>query len=963
MAWSTEWTKSLVLSDEFDVFPLQFSNINRIESNDAVYIFDEVGCGKTISAGLMALHYLENAPSDASKNVQIITINALVKPAYDNGRGQFLNDWYEKLPFISLNYTNKVSICNNHYKNIEKIKDKKIGLLIIDEAHLFLEDTYRLGNLMSLHAQKVVFLSATPIKHGRRDLIRYCDISDSVTGKKCSREWIKQLISGNSEKPICGIFEKNSPVSRYFKDTVVALEYTDESENIDFDKNTVKRLVPQIWEFEDQNNKAKELVNHLIVKSAFSSQIPKNRYVIFTRYIKREANVIVDEFEKKPDVFERWNGESINGKLTYVVINGSTNEKATMYSHNGVRSPLPDIIIITYQIAEQGVNLPGYNYVINYHIPAYPASLEQRFGRIDRMGKKNPSQYPEINMVFLLSKNGWETYKMNFYTAVSIYRYRLLTYVPAKNVLLTPGILGRLNAEKDEISKYIEEIREYIEDERSFTRTVKYFRREAQKKSELLDCTPDERKKYLSEDNPEIEDELTRFCIEHEIDLDLDEEDGILKDRIYQQLDYLKEIFKKDIRNKVKDKDWHKIINQIGDKIYYFGCDEDDEIDTDNLKTLDAVHDCAEYIYQSAEYKEYEKWFNEQVRIPKLFEKWSQNLEDYFETQFLSYEGDFENIFTYDYSKLFKEKVLKGEKWESIKESEKKLLIDNASYGISGLPFFKMVKIYQNVIKSYLKTNEGSYRERFDYNAIKCSYNYLKRHGYIPKGIDSRQSKPEEFVMCLDTRPSHDIDECSKWLKLFYHCVHGHVVDYIQVVDEYNALAKSCEMLIPNEVEQNSVDPNIIDIIKSKKESEIKHIVYLITIAKLHHQYNSIPLFYILFSRYDYDAGERKWRKPYRFYDGKKLRSFSDILFINKNGKRKHNIWRLSNPKQADIWTYLFYGEIQGHNKYRIDCQKWWLSCFLPDRCFSGRESDRYLLEIFKKRLDKILLNDTYYYR
>ena len=56
MAWSTEWTKSLVLSDEFDVFPLQFSNINRIESNDAVYIFDEVGCGKTISAGLMALH-------------------------------------------------------------------------------------------------------------------------------------------------------------------------------------------------------------------------------------------------------------------------------------------------------------------------------------------------------------------------------------------------------------------------------------------------------------------------------------------------------------------------------------------------------------------------------------------------------------------------------------------------------------------------------------------------------------------------------------------------------------------------------------------------------------------------------------------------------------------------------------------------------------------------------------------
>ncbi len=108
MSWSTEWTKSLVLSDEFDVFPLQFSNINRIESNDAVYLFDEVGCGKTISAGLMALHYLENAPDGSSKNVQIITINALVKPAYDNGRGQFLNDWFEKLPFNSLGYSLKL---------------------------------------------------------------------------------------------------------------------------------------------------------------------------------------------------------------------------------------------------------------------------------------------------------------------------------------------------------------------------------------------------------------------------------------------------------------------------------------------------------------------------------------------------------------------------------------------------------------------------------------------------------------------------------------------------------------------------------------------------------------------------------------------------------------------------------------------------------------------------------------
>ena len=696
MSWSTEWVKSLVLTDEFDVFPLQFSNINRIESNDAVYIFDEVGCGKTISAGLMALHYLENAPNDELRNVQIITINALKKTAYDNGYGQFLNDWYDKLPFVSLGYDKKVAICNNHYKNIEKITDKKIGLLIIDEAHLFLEDTYRLGNLMSLNAQKIIFLTATPIKHGRRDLIRYCDIADNILGKKISRNWIERLIYGDSENPICGIFEKDSPVTRYFKDTVVALEYTEENKTIDFDKNTVKRLVPKIWEFEDQDNKAEELINRLKVLSIFKNQPQKNRYVIFTRYIEREAKVIIDEFENNPDFFEKWNGKSVEGKLTYVEINGSTTEKATAYSHNGVKAPLPDIIVITYQIADQGINLPGYNYVINYHIPAYPASLEQRFGRIDRMGKKNPSQYLEINMVFLLSKYGWETYKMNFYTAVSIYRYRLLTYVPAKNVLLTKDILGRLNAEKDGVLTYIDGIKTHLKDEKSFYKTVGYFRREAQRNMELLDSLPSEREKLLEEDIPEENDELTRFCIEHDVDLDIDEEDDVLRERIKQQLDNLGEIFKKDIKKKIQDKDWHRIINQIGDKIYYFGCDDNDEVDTDNLKTLDAVHDCAESIYKSDEYKEYEKWFNVQVRIPKLFEKWAPKLEEYFEGCFLKYEGDFDTIFSCDYRKLFEDTIIKGEKWESIKESEKKLLVDNASYGIAGLPFFKMEMVFKN---------------------------------------------------------------------------------------------------------------------------------------------------------------------------------------------------------------------------------------------------------------------------
>ena len=102
------------------------------------FIFDEVGCGKTISAGLMALHYLYN---NRDKDVQIITINSLVRPIPGRTYGQFLNDWFEKLPFATLGMQNRIHVCNNLIYGIGDVK--KTGLLIVDEAHLFLEDSQR----------------------------------------------------------------------------------------------------------------------------------------------------------------------------------------------------------------------------------------------------------------------------------------------------------------------------------------------------------------------------------------------------------------------------------------------------------------------------------------------------------------------------------------------------------------------------------------------------------------------------------------------------------------------------------------------------------------------------------------------------------------------------------------------------------------------------------------------------
>lgn len=171
---------NFINTDEVNLYPIQFANCDRMWWNDCVYIFDEVGSGKTISSGLMALDYLYNN-RDNNKRVLIVTINALSKKTKSGGYGQFLKDWFEKLPFDKFGFNNRVTISNNHYSNLAKLSLEPFGLIIIDEAHLFLNaNTARTKELKRLSAQKVVFMTATP---SDSTLTAYFNIKSCILGK------------------------------------------------------------------------------------------------------------------------------------------------------------------------------------------------------------------------------------------------------------------------------------------------------------------------------------------------------------------------------------------------------------------------------------------------------------------------------------------------------------------------------------------------------------------------------------------------------------------------------------------------------------------------------------------------------------------------------------------------------------------------------------------------------------
>ena len=427
------WSK-YIDSNILDIYPMQFANCDRLRENDAVYIFDEVGSGKTISSGLMALDYLEKHPG---KNVAVITTNALAKPGSDFDYGQFFKDWFDKLPFQTLGLTDRIIVINNHYSNIEKLKKEgDCGLLIIDEAQLFLNDeSLRNDRLRKLRAEKIVFLTATPIKTSKQDLHTYVSIAREILqNPQLDENWIEEIGTEgkDADSLICSKFDETYPVTRYFKDTIMSIN-VEKYEN----ENKARRLIPQLWEYKgsweherSQNNK-NDVMLHKINECLADS--PESRFVVFTRFVKKEADAIGDFLAEHG--FCPFTDHCDNQK-TFKIVTGDNSYELSKYSGH---TNLPTVLILTYQIAEQGVNLPGYNYVINYHISAFPSALEQRFGRIDRMD----SMFQEINMCFLIAEDYRDTNTWNFYCAMFLYLRNLITYLPSKNTILSEEIIKK----------------------------------------------------------------------------------------------------------------------------------------------------------------------------------------------------------------------------------------------------------------------------------------------------------------------------------------------------------------------------------------------------------------------------------------------------------------------------------------------------------------------------------------
>lgn len=413
-------------------------------------IVDETGLGKTIIAGFLISHYVLTGFAD---NILVITPKSVTVQWQDelltkfNLNFKLITDRKQLEEFKGYNIIS-MDLLKRNYKRIIKSLQKNnsfIDLLIIDEAHhvLGVNETqrYEMAKELSKFSIAKILLKATPFRGVLNDnkrlkeekrltrLLRQ-NFGDKIVYIRRFKDEVRDLNENKlfpvrrSQSVIIDdeIYQKiNSKINEISFDKAIkrtillkrlssslsallttidriknnSYEYedfeseqTDDAEGEEPDTREVKELhwseneVKQLTELyqyirdrfgNDLYNKEYRLIN-LVKSLAQKSENNINKIVIFTEY-KSTLDSIKHKLKEQ--------------NISYSELYGDMELDARKQQINEFRFNDKIKVFISTDAGGEGINLQVAKYQINFDIPWSPIKLEQRFGRIHRIGQKS----------------------------------------------------------------------------------------------------------------------------------------------------------------------------------------------------------------------------------------------------------------------------------------------------------------------------------------------------------------------------------------------------------------------------------------------------------------------------------------------------------------------------------------------------------------------------------------------
>jgi SNF2 family DNA or RNA helicase len=405
------------------------------ELNGRVILADEVGLGKTIEAGILLKEYFTTG---MIKNALILTPPSLRTQWQEELKSKFDLDFIvnkDDARFMGLDRHDMqiISLASaSQEKNAELLKNTEWDIVIVDEAHRLKNSKTRAHVFVKELNKKFVFLlSATPIQNSILELYNMIEIVKPGllgTWKNFSAKYIvdkkARVINSDSKSELQNLLQQvvvrttRSEVRKYLefteripkthvmkpsKEESLLYEKTTDfvrdlwaiekgKKNLMLPLMTMQRQISsstesiksalnkKITQFPDSSAKINELLKLCgdIQQDTKIKELKKiidknknSKYLIFTEF-RDTQKYIVNALEQD--------------NLSVTKFNGSMSTKERDVAVKQFKNDIN--ILVSTEAGGEGQNFQFCSNVINYDLPWNPMKVEQRVGRVHRIGQK-----------------------------------------------------------------------------------------------------------------------------------------------------------------------------------------------------------------------------------------------------------------------------------------------------------------------------------------------------------------------------------------------------------------------------------------------------------------------------------------------------------------------------------------------------------------------------------------------
>lgn len=298
-----------------------------------------------------------------------------------------------------------------------------------------------------------MFLTASPYVYNmEKDQLCYNYLINAMLRKNPLTNYFKKDKSDNNDNIINMMYDSNpvNPIefqeeyytgnmSLSFKEMAYSLDLENLS-NTTTSKSRISKICnclddkPLNNYTETEYNFYKHFTDKL--RNLFEDETKNNKVVIFVKFEYEGRNIIkhlCKEIGSSQQIHKFRTNKNKEKSICFIMakFGDDTLNTLTQKYNTTNKDDVPDVLILSSAIGSTRINLPAYNYVINFHIGKNCAEFEQRFGRIDRYNSINN----ELHNIFVISKFN-KRYSLNFIYAMHIYITKISRFIPTKNIFI-----------------------------------------------------------------------------------------------------------------------------------------------------------------------------------------------------------------------------------------------------------------------------------------------------------------------------------------------------------------------------------------------------------------------------------------------------------------------------------------------------------------------------------------------